>query len=83
MREAAINEVKQFHVKRARPVLAGWSDADLAQLRHLRVELGLPTHEVAERMNRSHMAVRLKLTRLGWVAPYRKGRRTLKTGVAA
>lgn len=67
----SVNEVKQFHVK---PFPLGWSPDDLARLRQLRVEEGRPTHEIAAIMGRSHLAVRLKLTRLGWVAPYRKRR---------
>lgn len=65
------NEVKQFHVKPTR-LLVGWSQADLAWLWSLRMEQGRPTVEIAALMHRSHSAVRIKLTRLGWTEPHKR-----------
>jgi hypothetical protein len=66
-----INDPTQFHVK---PFPLGWSTDDLKTLYRLRVEQGERTGNIANAMGRSDLAVRLKLSRLGWVTPNKRSR---------
>lgn len=78
-----VTNLKQFHVKpddliyavhegACRPYPAAWSSDDLLMLYQLRVEQGWATQDIADKLGRTDLAVRLKLARKGWTEPHKR-----------